>query len=151
MPRKLGLLADCFYGILLATRTGGFVDAVPLIGSLAVGAQRMLPALQQIYTGWSTLKASDQSISEVLDLINQPLQAKAFSSSQINLLNCIEFKDVSFRYSSSLPYIIHGVTLNIPFGQRVGLIGTTGSGKSTLMDILMGLLKPSEGSFGRRL
>jgi ATP-binding cassette subfamily B protein len=58
----------------------------------------------------------------------------------------IALKGVSFRYGDDLPWVLRGIDLTIPRGSRVGFIGQTGSGKSTAIDLIMGLLAPVEGS-----
>jgi ATP-binding cassette subfamily B protein len=62
-----------------------------------------------------------------------------------NFKNQIEFKNVSFRYSPSSPLVLRNINLTIKRGERVGIVGSTGGGKSTFIDLLMGLLIPTEG------
>ncbi len=59
----------------------------------------------------------------------------------------IELENLQFKYDSSGPLVLDGINLTIKKGDILGIIGSTGSGKSTLMDIIMGLLKPSSGRF----
>jgi len=59
--------------------------------------------------------------------------------------NSIHFDSVRFRYSCDGPWVLDGLNLTIPKGARVGFVGSTGSGKSTTLDLLMGLLMPTEG------
>lgn len=123
------------------------MQAIPVLGALAVGAQRLLPALQQAYSSYSTIKGSKSSFMDVLDLLDQPLPLSA-SQNSINALpfsHDISFKDVSFRYSENSRWILKNVSLRFKKGEIIGFVGITGSGKSTFLDILMGLLTPTSG------
>jgi len=122
--------------------------AIPILGALAVGAQRMLPALQQVYVSWSAIKSSISSLKDVLDLLEQPLPCHfnqgPITPTQFN--KEIKLQNISFRYTKNTPWILEDINLSIPRGARVGFIGPTGSGKSTVLDIIMGLLPPTKGS-----
>jgi ATP-binding cassette subfamily B protein len=81
-------------------------------------------------------------------LLEQPLAVDptADDAAPLPFRHAIRFRDVSFRYTAEGPVVIDGVNLTIPRGARVGFIGATGSGKSTMMDLLMGLLAPTSGA-----
>ena len=66
---------------------------------------------------------------------------------KIEFKNKIELQNVSFRYQKDDPYIIKNLNLKIQKGDKIGLVGESGTGKSTLMNIIMGLLKQTEGKF----
>jgi ATP-binding cassette subfamily B protein len=85
---------------------------------------------------------------ETLIFLDQPLPDEASSPRPIPLVfrDRIQFEDVRFRYSKASPWILNSLRLTVLKGMRVGLVGTTGSGKSTTLDLLMGLLEPTEGS-----
>ena len=132
----------------LTGREGGLVEAIPLLGAFAIGAQRLLPLLQQLYTSWSSFRGGQASLSAVLDLLDQPISAysKSLTGNSVQFGKLIKIKNLSFRYSDQTPWVLQDINLAIPKGARVGLIGTTGSGKSTLLDIVMALLHPTTGS-----
>jgi ATP-binding cassette, subfamily B, bacterial PglK len=132
----------------LARQPGGVAKAIPIIGTLALGAQRLLPVLQLLYNSWSIIKGSQQSLLDTLDLLDQPLPHYANQpvATPLPFQESIFFNDISFRYTPDAPWVLRNLSLNIVKGSRVGFIGITGSGKSTLLDIVMGLLKPTEGS-----
>ena len=115
---------------------------------LAFGAQRLLPALQQLYTAWSTIAGNRESLKDVLELLEQPLPHSNDNNTIISLKfeESIQFKNLSFSYANDGPSVLSGINLNIPKGSSVGIVGSTGSGKSTLLDLLMGLIEPTEGS-----
>lgn len=141
----LGMVAIAFIGGLLVFQRGSGASVIPLLGVLALGAQRLLPALQQIYKSWTSLKGHNASIQAVLAMLNQPLPPMVDSVEPLYMQETICFKDVHFRYGSDQPEVLQGLDLEIRRGERIGLIGSTGSGKSTTVDLLMGLLAPSSG------
>lgn len=118
---------------------------VATFGLLALAAQRMLPLMQQAYSSWSIMQSHHQSLMDTLDLLDQPLPD--FSEEKITFDNELRIVDVDFRYDSELPLVLKNLNLVIKKGSRVGLIGATGAGKSTLIDILIGLLEPTRGNF----
>lgn len=143
----LGVALIAALAYALTGREGGVAAAIPLLGALAIGAQRLLPVLQQFYSSWSSLRGAQGSLNDVLNLIEQPLPAYAreLSSKNIPFTKSIKLDNISFRYSMQTPWVLQDLNLEIPKGARVGFMGTTGSGKSTLLDILMALLEPERG------
>ena len=144
----MALIATLAYMLARASGAGGGItDAIPVLGALALGAQRLLPVLQQIYNSYITIKGSQASTQHALDLLDQPMPAHAYDPPAKALVfqDAINLKDLSFRYTSQGPWVLRHLNLQIPKGSRVGFLGVTGSGKSTLLDIVMGLLTPTEG------
>jgi ABC-type bacteriocin/lantibiotic exporter with double-glycine peptidase domain len=140
------LIAGVAY--LLAQRDGGLHAAIPILGGLAMGAQRILPAMQQAYSSITVIRGRVATTADALDLLEQPLPAHALlpPARPIPFEKTIVLERLRFRYSSTTPWVLDGVNFAIRKGEMVGLIGITGSGKSTLIDIVMGLLEPTEGS-----
>ena len=141
----LGMVAIALFGGLLVWQRGSGSAAIPTLGALALGAQRLLPALQQIYGGWALLKSYSAAIQAVLAMLSQPLPPVVQVVEQRPLREGIRLAGVHFRYGPEMPKVLRGLDLEIRRGERVGVIGSTGSGKSTSVDLLMGLLKPSDG------
>ncbi len=137
------LIAGLAYG--LSRQAGGVATALPVLGALALGAQRLLPALQQIYVSWAAMAGSQDSVAEAIELLNQPLPIEAVTPEPepLEFRDSIAFKSVRFRYLVDTPWIC--LDFSILKGTRVGFVGSTGSGKSTTLDLLMGLLEPTEG------
>jgi ATP-binding cassette, subfamily B, bacterial PglK len=132
---------------LMTQQEGGMVVAIPVLGALALGAQRLLPALQQAYASYSQIKGSKSSFEDVLNLLDQPLPEYADQplSKPIPFAKEIKLNNISFRYSEDSPWVLKNISLSLKKGGRVGFMGVTGSGKSTLLDIIMGLLPATEG------
>ena len=141
----LGLLAIAFLSCAIVFAQGSNSSVIPLVGVFALGAQRLLPAMQQAYSGWASVKGFSADLASVLSLLDQNVAPPLSSCPGTSLTGPIEFRGVSFRYLESTPFILEDISISIPLGQRVGVIGGTGSGKTTLTDLMMGLLRPSKG------
>ena len=141
----LGLVAIAVIGAFLVLQRGSGSAVIPLLGALALGAQRLLPALQQIYLAWANLNRWSASVAAVIQMLDQPLPKHQDSSEPLILKKSIRLQGVHFRYAEKSPEVLQGLDLQINRGERIGLIGNTGSGKSTMIDLMMGLLPPSGG------
>lgn len=145
-PLGIALIAMLAYE--LAQREAGIAGAIPVLGALAIGAQRLLPILQQLYSSWTGMRGGQAALQDVLELLDQ--QAHCFADEASVLPMCFErtirLAKVGFQYTNSTPMVLSDIDFEIPKGSRIGFIGTTGSGKSTLLDIIMGLLQPTQGA-----
>lgn len=143
-----GMLLIAALAYVLAQQSDGIAKAIPVLGVLVLGAQRLLPVLQQAYAAWSNILGDQASLQDTLNLLDQPLFDYADQSVPIILpfYQHIRLIQLSFRYSPQTPWVLKEINLTIAKGSRVGFIGTTGSGKSTLLDIVMGLLHFTEGT-----
>jgi ATP-binding cassette subfamily B protein len=143
----LGMIAIACLAYMLCRRVGGINEVMPFLGFLALGAQRLLPVLQQTYSSWVSVRSHQISLQDILGLLEQPLPHYANDSSSPRILfkNNITLRQLSFRYGSNASWVLKDINITINKGDRVGFIGKTGSGKSTLLDIVMGLLEPSCG------
>lgn len=142
-----GMALIAVFVLALSYRQGGVGAALPILGILALGAQRLLPLMQQLYGNWSVVAGNKAALNDVLDLLSQPLPAEAnqLEPAALALNDAIRFDNVHFRYEINGNWVLDGINLVIPKGTRIGFIGTTGSGKSTALDLLMGLLEPTQG------
>lgn len=143
----IGMLLITMLAYSLAQQAGGVGRAIPILGALALGAQRLLPVLQQAYGSWVGIQSGQVSLKDTLELLDQPLPDYAEHPvvRPLPFKHSISLKQIGFRYSPQTPYVLKQIDLVIAKGSRVGFIGTTGSGKSTLLDIVMGLLEPTDG------
>ena len=143
----IGMVLIAFLAYSMSLREEGIHTAIPVLGALALGAQRLLPALQQAYSAYSTMKGAYASFDDVLQLLDQPLPSYAYlpQPSPIIFEKDIRLENLSFSYAKDAPWVLKGIHLKLIKGTRIGFMGVTGSGKSTLLDIIMGLLHPTEG------
>lgn len=139
------MIASAAY--LLSRNNAGITQTIPVLGTLALGAQRMLPSLQQLFMSWSSLNGNSESIRDVLDLLDQQLPNEEGNAEvyEMQFVESISLNNISFCYSGEGGDVINNINLIIKKGEKVGFVGTTGSGKSTLLDIIMGLLSPTKG------
>jgi ABC-type multidrug transport system fused ATPase/permease subunit len=145
----MALLAGLAYMLAVVTGAAGeMTNAIPILGTLAVGVQRLLPVLQQIYNAYITINGNQASTQDALDLLDQPMPAQAYlqPANPMAFQTAITLTDLGFRYTPQGPWVLRHLDLQILKGSRVGFVGVTGSGKSTLLDIVMGLLSPTEGA-----
>ena len=123
-----------------------YKTSIPLLGALALGLMRILPLAQQGYSAWVSMKSSHAILIDVLKLLEINNGVKnLYVENKIKFDNLIEFKNVSFEYKSRSKLALRNISFKINKGDFIGISGKTGSGKSTLMDLLLGLLSPSEG------
>ena len=143
----LGMLLIALLAYIMAEQPNGVAKAVPILGALALAAQRLLPLMQQAYSSWSNLRQNQYSLKDTLEFLDQSLPDNHDDDSilPIAFSKDIILDNVSFSYSVDAGLILRQLNLTIPKGSRFGFIGETGSGKSTLLDIIMGLLQPTAG------
>ena len=145
----IGLISIAIFSLILAVQNKTEKNILPLIGTIALAAQRLLPAMQQIYSNWASIKGSSKAISNVLSVLNKEsilINEKYYDKiSKINFLNNIEFSNLSFKFPNTKKNILNDINFKIEKGDLIGIIGKTGSGKSTLMDLMMGLHQPNKG------
>ena len=146
LMETVGMVFVATLAYVLSVRDGGLQSNIPLLGMLALSAQRMLPALQQAYNALTAIKGHHSSLVEVIGLLDLPCEIEdSVGRKKLQFKNNIELIDASFYYNHQDILALKKINLKINKGERIGIIGATGSGKSTLVDILMGLLVPNSG------
>jgi ATP-binding cassette subfamily B protein len=148
LVESFGMVIISGIAFSLSNSEGGILESLPLLGALVLGAQRLLPALQQGFSMWAHMVGQKASVADVLELLDQSnLSNVKNHNAELKIFNnSIELRGVSFGYASSTHDTLIDININIKKGLKVAFIGETGSGKSTLIDVIMGLLKPSKGS-----
>jgi ATP-binding cassette, subfamily B, bacterial PglK len=142
----LGMVLIASLAYVLSLEEGGIIVVLPLLGAMAVGAQRLLPALQQFYNSWVSIVSSYDQLLDIMVILDEPKALVLEQAAPMVFKHSIQMSEVNFRYSKGSTLVLDRINLNIPKGSRVGFIGSTGSGKSTLLDIIMGLLLPVSGN-----
>jgi ATP-binding cassette, subfamily B, bacterial PglK len=143
----IGMTLIAGLAFVMTQQEGGMATAIPVLGVLALGAQRLLPSLQQAYGAYSTIKGSNSSFEDVLKFLDQslPKYADQVLPEPIPFKEEIKLTNLNFRYTEESPWVLKDINLSLKKGSRIGFIGATGSGKSTLLDIIIGLLSPTNG------
>lgn len=143
----IGMVLISVLAFLLVNRSGESNSVIPVLGTLAFSAQRMLPAVQNIYYSWSSLVGSFASLKDVVELLQQSVPDLSKEELvPLTFERSINLENIDFKYKAGLPDVLNKINLTIRKGTKLGIIGTTGSGKSTLLDIIMGLLSPTNGA-----
>ena len=151
LPR-FAIEAVAFGGMLLITlylmaKSNNFVNIVPTIALYTLAGYRLIPLLQGIFDSFNTLRYNSPSI-EALHTDLKKLQLSDISSEKkvLHLKKEINLNNISFSYPNSSQLNLKNINLKIPVGSNIGIVGITGSGKSTLIDMILGLHKPNNGS-----
>ncbi len=154
MPRNLleGLLLGgmlIFVMSLLITGTGDVIAAIPVLGTYAFAGIRLFPTVQRIYGNYTTMRFAQPALNSLhADMSRQWLGKLEIGPmpEPLTLGTSVELRDVTFSYVNSIKPALEKVSLKIEVNSTVGFVGSTGAGKSTAVDILLGLLQPDKGS-----
>ena len=131
-------------------------NVLPVIGTIAFGCQKLIPSLQQSYSSWASIKSFTSDVFEVSSIYSLSSKVKRTDSSllksNVQVKKHIDtafreliFDNISFSYDSSLPNVFTDLDLKILLGYKYAIIGESGTGKSTLMDLILGLIYPTSG------
>lgn len=151
LPRFI-LEAIAFGGVILMIlyiiiKTGTFINALPIVSLYVFAGYRLMPALQQIYGSLTQLTFVGPSLDKVYDDIKN---LKPFDLSQAHYIlpfkNKITLKNIYYNYPGASRPILKNIDLSISAKSTVGFVGSTGSGKTTIVDIILGLLEPFKGT-----
>jgi len=151
IPRFI-LEAIAFGGILLILlylmrQTGNLNEALPILSLYVFAGYRILPALQTIYQSFSQLTFIGPSLNKLYDDIKGLKSFKENQDQGILLFdNKINLKNINYNYPNASRTALKNISLNIPAKSTIGFVGTTGSGKTTIVDVIMGLLEPQKGT-----
>ena len=151
LPR-FALEAIAFGGIILLilymmTLSGGFNSALPILSLYVFAGYRLIPALQQIYVSFTQLTFIKPSIDKLYaDIKSLKPPSLNHNKDTISLNTEIKLDSVSYNYPNSSRTALNDVSLTIPAKAVIGLVGATGSGKTTTVDIILGLLESQKGS-----
>lgn len=150
LPRY-ALEAIAFGGLLLMTlfiikKDGDVNSAIPLISLYAFAGYRLMPALQQIYRSFSQLRFSTPALNNIYEDLIKLKPAKIDESNEKLLFEKkITLQNIEYKYPNSDRKILKNVNLQIDAKTTVGFVGATGSGKTTIVDIILGLLEVTNG------
>jgi ABC-type multidrug transport system fused ATPase/permease subunit len=142
----VGMILICTVAFVLSKGESKLLGAVPVLGALAMGAQRLLPAMQAAFGSYSAIAVNMYGLDRIVDVLTSEQAPKP----PLDVVACgvathIAFDNVEFRYSMEANHVLLKVSFAVQRGDRIGVIGATGSGKSTTMDLLLGLLQPTSG------
>jgi len=142
----IGLLFIGISGIVIYSTVNNSSNVIALLGAFALGAQKLLPTMQSSYKSWSLLYFYNKPLDRILDLITLNSNENTSIKGKLLFNNEIKIRNLNFSYSNDQENISKDINLTIKKGETIGIFGKTGSGKTTLVNILMGLLTPKKGS-----
>ena len=151
LPRYF-IEAAAFGGMLLLvlyiiSQNGIFVDAIPLISVYAFAGYRLIPSIQKVYHSINTLKFADTAVTNLyLDLKNLKTSEINVDQKNLQFNKSISLNNISYSYPNSSRFSLKDIKLTIPVRKTIGLVGATGSGKTTIADIILGLLDAQKGT-----
>lgn len=149
---RFALEALAFGGLLLVVlylmaQSGGFSNAFPIIALYAFTGYRLMPALQQVYVAVTQLRFAESALDTLHDDLTSLQPVILYVNQEaLPLKECITLENVYFSYPNAKQPTLKGLSLKIPVGSTVGFVGATGSGKTTTVDLIIGLLKAQDGS-----
>jgi ABC-type multidrug transport system fused ATPase/permease subunit len=151
LPRYI-LEAIVFGGVLLSilylsAQTGSFNSAIPILSLYVFAGYRLIPALQQIYSSLTQVTFVGPSLNKLYDDLKN---LKSFTENKdetvLSLKKEIVLNNIHFKYPKASRTALKDINLTIPAKSTIGLVGVTGSGKTTLVDVILGLLVPEKGT-----
>lgn len=131
--------------IFLSFNNPSLSSLLPTIAILTVGGLRLIPALSALLGTRNELKLKDSSLRALYFEINRKFKATSSSNKNLSFKNSFSFKSVYFQYAGEEEYVFKNLNFHFKKGQKIGIIGESGSGKTTFLNLLLGLIEPSEG------
>jgi ATP-binding cassette subfamily B protein len=124
-----------------------FLQILPVLGTLVLGLNRILPSLQQCYSCWAWIKSNYACLRQTLASLERPIPQYYLETQDqpLGLNKELQLENIWFRYSATLDWVLKNVNLTIPVNQTVGFFGGSGCGKSTTADLILGLMQPQKG------
>ncbi len=151
LPRYI-LEVIAFGGILLIilymmTKTGNFNNSLPIISLYVFAGYRLMPAIQQIYSSFTYLTFISPSVDKLHSDLKSLTPRKENHNQDVLVFDKeINLRNIHYNYPNTSRKALKEINLNIPVGSTVGLVGSTGCGKTTTVDIMLGLLEPQKGT-----
>jgi ATP-binding cassette, subfamily B, bacterial PglK len=132
--------------LFLMARGGDFQAIIPIVALYAFVGYRLLPAFQQVYGSITQLRFSGSALDSLYEDLKNLVPYNSPKTGQILITKSITLRDIHFYYPNNKYPSLKNINLTIPALSKVGIVGATGSGKTTLVDIILGLLEPTEGT-----
>lgn len=162
LPKHLvegaGIVLLALLSFLFISSGNSLLNLLPILGTFALGAHRILPMLNNVYSSFSVLLAELPNVRDILDIVEQDVCKNSGrlhkNREEASFNNSIYLRDICFKYPNANKNLLTKLNLKIKRGQIIGLMGQSGSGKSTILNILLGLLRPDDGDVlidGKRL
>jgi len=144
MVETLAIILIVMIAYFLSQTEAGSQQLIPVMGMFALAGQKILPLVQQVYSSVTSVRGGQSILNSIVLLIQKDINMDSATDKRVLPFNSsIILKGLSYQYPNINTNIIKNINLTIKKGDKVGIMGQTGGGKSTLIDILMGLLIPN--------
>lgn len=133
--------------IMVITKNAALKDALPTFGLIGMAGMKLFPALQAIYSNLALMRYSReplQKLHQTVMSLSEPVPVET-GAAPLRLTQELELRDLTFRFPGAEVASLNGLTLKIPAHATVGIVGGTGAGKTTVIDLILGLLQPDQG------
>lgn len=138
-------LAVALSALLIISLYASTNNLALLFGIFAVAAVRLIPSMRNILTSWSAIRLNEYSIDTLIDIEGNSIDLSSKISTKLTLKNKLTIDNLSFTYDDATSPTISNLTLEIDKGECLGIRGTSGVGKTTLFNLLLGLYRPTSG------
>ena len=140
----IGIIILFFTAFFLTSSGLPAIEVLPTIAAFAFATQKLLPALQSVFTAWSKFSGNFKLIKDILSLLTLPISEKRGVRTGDYEFKKLSFANVCFHYDNGFE-VLKDVNIEILPGKVIGIVGETGSGKSTFVDLLSQLTYPTSG------
>lgn len=161
----IGMLPQMFTEVGLALGLSALVvvsigtssdDMALMFGIFAVAAIRLIPSVRSIMSGWSAIRYNKYTIETLVDVADDEVDEQSIEpcKDRMEFKHSIELRELCFRFDDAVDDTIHNLSLTINHGERLGIRGSSGVGKTTLFNLILGLYRPTSGGIyvdGERL
>ena len=143
----VGVLGLCIFTYILLLKNDEVINIIPILGLFSASAFRLLPAVTRIIRSYQSLNFTIPIVNVLSQELGDDIEIKKQSNEPAIIFNNnLNLNNIFFKYLEQKDYILKNLSLEIKKGEVVGIMGTTGTGKSTLIDILIGIIKPDKGN-----
>ena len=145
---SLFLVILSFLVLVISFQGARFVNIIAILGTFAIGAQKLLPCMQQSYGTWSYIVGSKAILNNIIELTQdkKDFSISKYIPTKFKFTDKIILKDITFKYPDSIQNVFENLNFEIFKGEKIGIIGKTGEGKSTIVDMIIGLIEPIYGT-----
>lgn len=134
--------------LVLLSSGKSFAESAPILSLFAFAGYRLMPSFQQIYNAVTKIKFSQPALNNLYDeiILLEKEKIKNHNIEKLNFQNKVCLEKISFKYPNQTHYILKNLSLEIPKNYKIAIIGSSGSGKTSVVDLLLGLIKPQKGT-----
>ena len=142
----IGLFVVAVIGYFIFNESDDTKSVIALLGTFSLGALKLLPTMQSIYRSYSLLYFYEKPLEKVLKILYLPSNPSRDNFKHKFFKKSIDITNLFYKFPGTQKIIINNINFKIFKGEKIGIIGKTGSGKTTLINLIMGLLSPSKGN-----